>query len=140
MAMSEATKRDAIEFARALGTSHLATVEGDAPIVRVMHAFRVDDDLSIWYACGASSNKVRQIRANPNVAVSFYEAAQDLVVSGTAQIVKDAETKAEVWQDDWQRFFPQGKDDPEYCVLRITATKALYRNAEKHGFESQEVL
>jgi len=138
--MSEELNKEAVEFARAHPTSHLATVEGNAPVVRAMHAFRIDDDLTVWFACGASSNKVRQIRANPNAAVSFYESGQDLVVSGAAEIVADAETKAAVWQDDWKQFFPQGKDDPEYCVLKVRATKALYRNMEKHGHEAQQLL
>ena len=138
--MSEGLKTEAAAFAREHATAHLATVEGDAPVVRVMHAFRVDDGLTVWFACGASSNKVRQIEANPNVSVSFWESGQDLVISGTAEIVDDADTKAGVWQDDWTRFFPGGKDDPEYCVLKVTAAKALYRDLERHGFEPQSLL
>jgi general stress protein 26 len=133
-------RTEAAEFARTLAISHLATVEGDAPVVRVMHAFRVDDDLSVWYACGASSNKVRQIRANPRVAVSFWQEKKDLVLSGTAQIVEDPQVKADMWEEGWERHFPKGKEDPEYCLLKITASQALYRDLDQHGFTAQGLL
>lgn len=138
--MSSELMQEAVAFARAHPVCHLATVEGDAPRLRVMHAARIDDDLVIWFACGASSNKVRHIQANPEVEVAFWESPQDLVVSGTGEVVTDAETKHALWSDDWQRFFPQGKDDPGYCLLRITPTEALYRHMEHTGFMPQSLL
>jgi len=138
--MSDSLRKEAAAFAREYATAHLATVDGNAPVVRVMHAFRVDDDLTVWFACGTSSNKVRQIRANPNASASFWESGQDLVISGTAEVMDDADTKTAMWQADWTRFFPDGPADPEYCILKITATAALYRDLERHGFEAQSLL
>ena len=138
--MSEELLREAVAFARAYPTCHLATVDGDAPWMRAMHAARIEDDLTIWFACGASSNKVRQIRANPNVEVAFWDAGKDLVVSGTADVVTDTETKHAMWDDEWERYFEQGNDDPEYCLLRIEPTRALYRDLERHAFMPQSLL
>lgn len=138
--MSDDLKQEAATFARAHPASILATVDGDAPWMRVMHAVKIEDNLTIWFACGASSNKVRQTRANPKVEVAFWESPRDLVVSGTAEIVADAETRHAMWQEEWQQYFPEGKDDPEYCLLRITPTQALYRDVEQTGFMPNSVL
>ena len=138
--MSEELMQEAVAFARANPVCLLATVEGEAPRVRVMHAARIDDHLTTWFACGASSSKVRQIEANPHVQVAFWASPQDLIVSGTAEIVEDVATKHELWEADWQRFFPKGKDDPEYCLLRIAPSEALYRHMEHTGFMPESLL
>ena len=138
--MSEELLREAVAFARANPVCHLATVEGDAPRLRVMQAARIDDDLMIWFACGASSSKVRQIEANPHVQVAFWASPQDLVVSGTAEIVEDVATKHELWEADWRRFFAKGKDDPDYCLLRVAPPEALYRHMEHTGLMPESLL
>ena len=92
------------------------------------------------FACGASSNKVRQIQANAHVEVAFWESPGDLVVSGAAEVVENPGIKGEMWQDEWERYFPHGRDDPEYCLLKITPTKALYRDLEQHAFMPQQIL
>ena len=59
---------------------------------------------------------------------------------GTAEVVQDEQTKAEMWEDEWQQFFTKGKDDPEYCLLKVSAETVEYRDQEKTGFESTKVL
>ena len=138
--MSNELRDEALAFVRGNPIGHLATIDGDVPWLRVMRAVRIDDDLGLWFVCRASSNKVRQVAANANVEISFWEGGRDLVVSGTAQKVDDAATKQAMWSDDWGRYFDAGKDDPEYCLLRVAPTKALYRDVEQTGFKPQSVL
>lgn len=138
--MSGDVKTEAMAFVRANPVGHLATVEDDAPYTRVMHAARVDDDFSIWYCCGASSNKVRQIRKCPRVCLTFWQAPADLRVLGSAEVLTDQQNRHEMWQDEWQRFFPKGRDDPEYCLIKVTPEVVEYRDTNKHGFNTQKVV
>ena len=40
----------------------------------------------------------------------------------------------------WPLWSDRVKDDPEYCLLKIAAAKALYRDLEQHGFVPQPLL
>ena len=133
--MSEEAKKEALEFVGNHRTSHLATVEGDQPVVRVMEIVRIDDDFSIWYATGASSNKIRQIRSCPNVCITVCEAHTDLRVFGKAEVVDDREIKNQLWQDEWNQYWPKGKEDPEYILIKVSPEKVEYRDMEKYGTE-----
>jgi general stress protein 26 len=131
--VSEEMKKEALEFARANPTSNLATVEGDQPHVRVMATTRTDDDFTVWYATHASSNKVRQIRACPKVCVTFWAGAADLRIFGKAEIVEDKDAKDTMWNEEWLQFWPKGKEDPEYTLIKVTPEKVEFRNMEKYG-------
>ncbi|KPK82965.1 MAG: hypothetical protein AMJ81_08720 [Phycisphaerae bacterium SM23_33] len=138
--MSSDVRSEAIEFVRDHPTSHLATVEDNAPYTRIMQVFQVDDDFCIWYVSGASSNKVRQIRKCPKVCVSIWESGRDARVLGSAQVLTDERTRRQMWREEWKRFFPKGRDDPEYCLLKVTPETVEYRDVNKHGFTTQKVV
>ncbi|MHC4718826.1 MAG: pyridoxamine 5'-phosphate oxidase family protein [Planctomycetota bacterium] len=138
--MSEELKSKALGFIRAHRAVHLATVDDGHPRVRVMEAFRTDDDFTIWFAAGKSSNKVRQIGQCPNVGVSSYADEKDLEVYGTAEVLDDEATRHEMWHEEWKRWFPGGQDDPEYCLIKVTAAKAEYRDLKETGHKARQVL
>ena len=101
----------------------LATVDEDAPRVRMVHPTWEGDLL--WFATGTSSPKVRQLRANPSVDLQFQVSPPDfvhLLVRGRAEIVEDADEKKRVWDVidyDLAEFWPGGPTDPEYTLVRV---------------------
>jgi len=117
--MSEA-KADALEFVSRHKISQLATVEDGKPYIRLMYTPRVDEDLTVWYATSLKSNKVRHIRINPYACTIFTEDMAYVRLSGPAEVVTDDELKAELWEDDWSRYWPEGKTDPDYVLVKIT--------------------
>lgn len=125
-ATPDEVRRSALAFLRANPLTHVATVDGAVPQVRVMHTARIDDDFTLWYCTFASSDKVRQLQRNPAVALSLCSSGQDLRLSGTAEILRDAATRHGLWQPQWQRYFPQGPDDPEYVVLRVAISSVIF--------------
>jgi general stress protein 26 len=124
--MAEAINKIARDFAKSYPTSHLATIEDNKPQIRVMHCPRIDDDLTVWYTTSAASDKVRQITANPEVALEFYDGGKMLKITGKAVVLHDQATKNELWQDDWIRYFKNGKDDPDYCLIKIRPVTAVF--------------
>jgi len=138
--MSDTLKKEALEFARAYKISHLATVEEGRPRSRVMSAPRIEDDFTIWYVTHASYNKVRQINACPEVFITFYDGKKEVYVSGKGMVVEDPGIKHDFWQEEWKKFFPQGPDDPEYALLKVTPEEVEYRDMQKHGFELQKII
>ena len=114
--------------------AHLATCDGTQPRVRPVAPI-VEDDLSVWVATHCSSRKVQQIRENPRICLAFMEhpgGDKVAIASGEAEMVEDLNAKKRVWKlatFDLSRFFPQGPEPPEFCLLRIKLEKIEWRDS-----------
>jgi pyridoxamine 5'-phosphate oxidase len=78
-------------------TCYLATVEGNEPHVRAIGMVKADED-GIIIETGTFKDMYKQMVANPNVELCFYN-AQDGVqirVSGAVEPVDDIELKKEI--------------------------------------------
>lgn len=102
----------------------LATVDGNAPRVRMVHPTWEGDVL--WVATGPTTPKATQIQANGEVDVQFQVAPDDfvhLMVRGTAEVLTDQATKVRVWDVmdyDLSQFWPDGPTSDAYCLVKIT--------------------
>ena len=47
---------------------------------------------------------------------------------GTIEIATDTALKEELWQDGWELYYPKGKKDPDYAVLKFRPHTARYFN------------
>ena len=84
----------------------------------------------VWFATGLSTNKIKDIRKNPNVSV-FVDDPNDQTnasIIGKAEIVTDNRLRKKFWQEPFGFFFPRGPSDPDYCLLKITPKKVEYLN------------
>ena len=77
------------------------------------------EDFLVYMVTSNSSDKMKQIRANPKVSVylSVYTSVpsefQCLMLGGEIEEVTDKQLKKQLWQDGWEMFWPGGADDPE---------------------------
>jgi len=88
----------------------------------------VDPNVDIWFFTNASSHKVTEIEQLPKVNVSFADPDDQryVSISGTAQLVRDRAKIDELWRPEFKIWFPEGKDDPEIALLRVSLEKAEY--------------
>ncbi|HYV11603.1 MAG TPA: pyridoxamine 5'-phosphate oxidase family protein [Pyrinomonadaceae bacterium] len=88
----------------------------------------IDADGDIWFFTNASSHKVSEIAKLPKVNVSFADPDNQryISVSGSARLVRDRAKIDELWRPEFKMWFPEGKDDPEVALLRVTLEKAEY--------------
>ena len=88
----------------------------------------IDANGDIWFFTTASSHKVSEIAKLPKVNVSFADPDNQryVSVSGTAQLVRDPAKIDELWRPEFKIWFPQGKDDPEIALLRVSLERAEY--------------
>ena len=117
--MEQTTLAKVVAFLRAHPETYLATVSGDIPWVRAMHAARVEEDGTVWYATARSTSKVAQLAQNPKVSLAVYADGQHARVFGTAVVIDDTQTKHDLWEEDWRVYFA-GKDDPQYVLIKVT--------------------
>lgn len=107
----------------------LTTTQADGKLVsRPLGTQQVEFDGDLWFATGADSEKVAEIKANPRVNVAYASASQNtyVSVSGKASIVADRAKIEELWSPAMKIFFPEGKDDPNLRLIRVRAESAEY--------------
>ena len=88
----------------------------------------IDHDGDIWFFTSASSHKVSEIEKLPKVNVSFADPDNQhyISISGNAQLVRDRDKIDELWRPEFKMWFPEGKDDPDVALLRVSLKKAEY--------------
>ena len=90
-------KAEIIEFLNANPTSYMATVDGNKPRVRAIGLVKADED-GLLLEVGAFKDVYKQMVANPNVELCFYNAKQGIQirVSGAVKPVDDRKLKDEI--------------------------------------------
>lgn len=83
------------------------------------------ETVTMYFTTNTSSKKVQRIRNNANVALYFCEPAsfEGICASGMMEEVTDTTIKESFWQKGWTMYYPEGKTDPDYTLLKFTSTK-----------------
>lgn len=138
-------KTTGIEHVVALVKDHpiasVANVADGKPWVRVMVTARATDSLELFFATYAWSNKVGQLESDPSVCLTYLDhRGRDARVFGTAEFLHDQQIKDELWDDSWAQYYPGGKVDEGYIVMKVTPDKVEYREHEVDGMQYRRVL
>lgn len=104
---------------------------GGYPNVRAMLKPRKRLGLKEFYfSTNTSSAKVQQYRNNPKASIYFYHKwlikYAGVMLKGKMAILTDQETKNLIWQPGDTIYYKKGVTDPDYCVLKFTATSGKY--------------
>lgn len=80
------------------------------------------DSLGTLIVTSGSSDKVRQLRANPNASVYMADPATNraVLLTGTLEEILDETFKEQAWGGAITRFYSGGPKDPSYTLLRFT--------------------
>jgi general stress protein 26 len=88
----------------------------------------------VWFCAGLDSPKIDEISRDPNVMVSVQGKTKFAAVRGRARVVQDRAKIHELWKPDWKLWFPEGKDDPNLCLVALTPIEGEYwDNSGKRG-------
>jgi general stress protein 26 len=109
--------KDAMLVSRALdGTLH----------ARPMALAEMQPNGDLLFSTSLDSLKIREIETNPDVIATFQSASQFASICGTASVVRDRAEIDRLWAESWRIWFPEGKDDPSLCLLRVSADHGEY--------------
>ena len=95
-------------------------------IKKAKGAKMTDVDGNVWFLSSRDSRKVAHITADPRVGVALTSRDVWVSLTGTAEILEDAEKAAELWSLQMEGWFPQGPEDPSVVVVKVTGETAEY--------------
>ncbi len=107
----------------------LTTMTEDGKHVsRPMALQDLEFDGDLWFFTHEDSPKVREVRAAPEVNVSFSNSKQSewTSISGRAEVVHDRAKAEELWSPLLKAWFEDGLDTPGLTLLKVHADTAEY--------------
>jgi general stress protein 26 len=108
-------------------TAMLVTRTGGGGMrARPLSIAEAHDDGAMYFSTAIDSPKVEELEADPHVNVVMQDGRRFVSLSGTAHVVRDRSVIERLWRPSWKLWFPQGKDDPSLCLLRIDPIEAAY--------------
>lgn len=82
----------------------------------------------IYLSTNTSSLKVKSFKKNSKACLYFCDKRfyRGIMIKGTVEILEDQESKDMIWQMGDKMYYPKGKTDPDYCVIKFNSISARY--------------
>lgn len=108
---------------------------------RPMAIAEMQPDADAIFSTSLESPKIAEIEADPEVLVTFQGRSRFATIHGKASIVRDRSEIDRLWSESWRIWFPEGKDDANLCLLKVSADQGEYWDTSglegiKFGVES----
>ena len=93
-----------------------------------MATAEVHGDGALWFFSGNNSEKVEAIKGDPRVNLAYSDVGGQRYVSitGNAEPIRDHVRAKELWTPLYERWSPEGIEDPNLILLRIQVRDAEY--------------
>lgn len=112
------------------GVAFIASVSEDGfPNVKAMLPPRKRVGIrEFWFTTNTSAMRTAQYRRDPKACIYFYDKRffRGVMLTGTMEVLEDAESKRLIWREGDERYYSQGVEDSDYCVLKFTAHGGRY--------------
>lgn len=103
--------------------------ENGFPCTKAMLSPRVREGIKVFYfTTNTFSLRVAHYKLNPKASIYFCDpdGFQGMMLRGTMEVLTDAASKEMIWRDGDTEYYPGGVTDPNYCVLKFTATDGRF--------------
>ena len=135
--MNAAVKSTIRELRNTCETAILASVDaGGYPIQRAMLVLEHESLQTQYFSTNTSSSKVQAFLDNPKASVYYCKADSYIGVlfTGTVEVCTDQPSKDFLWREGFEKYYPKGVTDADYCVLRFTAEAIRYYGPDAARF------
>lgn len=139
------TRKHLIEFIKKQKVSFIASVDEEGyPNIKAMFVPRKIEGNSFFFSTNTSSMRSQHFIKNSKASIYFYNKGrfkyEGVMLIGTMEVLQDEEIKKEIWRTGDIIYYKQGVTDPDYCVLKFTATKGRhYCDLKTESFAFEEL-
>jgi len=100
--------------------------ENGCPSASAISLQNPEDISKLYFTTTMDSNKAKRLQKNNKASVNLYNDMSNITLVGEVEIFSDKETKSKYWQV-WvargQDVYPEGADDPNYCIIEFTTKR-----------------
>ena len=118
------------QMADKLPIAYISSVDQEGfPWTKAMLKPRKREGIKIFYfTTNTFSIRVAQYKANPKASIYFCDAKgfKGMMLRGTMEVLTDPASKEMIWRNGDEQYYPGGVTDPNYCVLKFTATDGRF--------------
>ena len=102
-------------------------------LIKFMAEKATAEDLSMYFTTNSGSTKMSHLRSDPRVSLYYHMVGEfrGLMLSGTMEIIEEVALKQEIWQPGWELYYHDGREDPDYAVLRFNCEWAKYYHGQE---------
>lgn len=95
---------------------------------RPMSVAEVDDAGNLWFLTLMDTNKCDELARDPRTTLYFADPGnmEYLALSGTGAVLNDEAKKKDLWRPIAKAWVPEGLEDPDLRVLKITIDEGYY--------------
>jgi general stress protein 26 len=99
---------------------------------RPMATIEVEENGTLWFFTDVRSIKVEEITADSTAHLVYAHPGKEsyLDVWGKGSVVTDKQTLRDKWSPLVKAWFPNGVDDPNLALLKVTPQEVYYWDAE----------
>lgn len=137
--MTEEMKNEILGVYENAATALVSSVdEGGFPNTKAMLALEHDGLGVHYFSTNYSARRTKQFLNNPKACVYYVKESEfrGLMLVGEMAVCTDREHRLRLWRDGFECYYPQGVDDPDYCVFKFTAQRAnYYHGLQNHDFD-----
>ena len=124
--------RKLIDKIKDIDIAMMTTQEPDGMLrSRPMRTMETKEDGVLWFFTGYESAKSQELKQDSHVNLSYAKPGDNLYVSvsGRATLSRDKAKIDELWNPAFKAWFPEGKDDPNIGLIKVTIDHAEYWDA-----------
>lgn len=118
-----------VDLIKDIKVAMMTTMDDDGCLrSRPMRTMQTNPDGDLWFFTGYESEKSHELAQDAHVNLSYAKPDDELYVSvsGKATLTRDKHKIEELWNPFLTTWFPQGKDDPNVALIKVTIDKAEY--------------
>ena len=111
------------------GVAYVGSIDDEGyPQIKAMLVLEHDSLRTQYFSTNLSSRRARQFLKRPEASVYYCNEAElkGALFTGHMQVCTDHASKALLWREGFEIYYPSGVDDADYCVFKFTADTVNY--------------
>lgn len=128
--MNDTIKKEIRALRENQKVAYVGSVNGEGfPQIKAMLVVAEHGDVKVQYfSTNTSSKRAAQFLKEPKASVYYCDEAnfKGALFTGTIEVCTDHDTKAMIWHEGDEMYYPKGIDDEDYCVFKFTAETVNY--------------